>query len=89
MRSRLNETRHARVRAQKRCIPPLVKEWLLAYGARRPSRGAVRVTFDRRARRELSRDVGPALIKQVARFLNVELIVDRNTDEIITSMWHH
>ena len=89
MRIRVDQTLHARKRAQQRCIPPLVAEWLLDYGTRRPSRGATRVTFDKRARCALSRDCGPALIGQIGRFLSAELIVDADTDRIITVMWQH
>lgn len=49
--SRHDLTRHAAVRQQQRCIPPLVVDWLLSYGRRDPSSGAVKVRFDRRGRR--------------------------------------
>ena len=85
----MTKTKHAAVRAQKRCVPPLVMEWLLAYGRRVPSHGAVRVSFDRRARRELARDMGKPVISQVGRFLNASLVVDASTDRVITVMWNH
>jgi hypothetical protein len=85
----MNSTRHAKARAQQRCIPPLIVEWLLAYGQREPSHGAVRVAFDKRSRRELARDIGQPVIKQVGRFLGISLVVDADTDRIITVMWRN
>jgi hypothetical protein len=83
----MTSSQHAQVRAQQRCIPPLVVEWLLAYGRRTPSHGAIQVSFDKRARRELSRDVGKPMVSQVGRFLNTALVVDPDTDQLITVMW--
>jgi len=82
-------TKHAVTRAQQRCIPPLIVEWLLAYGRRSRSYGAQRVSLDKRARRELTRDVGGPVVKQLSRFLNTSLVVDPGTDEVITVMWNH
>ncbi len=84
----MNQTRHAQIRAQQRCIPPLVMEWLLAYGCRERSQGAVRLSFDRRSRRDLARDVGKPVINQMGRFLDTSLIVDPDTDQVITVMWN-
>jgi hypothetical protein len=85
----MNYTRHAKARAQQRCIPPLVVDWLLGYGHRSPAQGAERVTFDKRARRELARDVGLPVVKQMARFLSASIVVDAQTEEVITVMWTH
>ena len=84
----MTTTRHAKVRFQQRCIPPLVVDWLLAYGRRTSSYGAVRVSFDRQSRRELSRDVGRPIINQLSRFFDASLIVDSETDRVITAMWN-
>ena len=85
----MTQTHHAQVRAQQRCIPPLVMEWLLAYGSRTTSYGAVRVSFDKRSRRELARDVGRPVVKQLGRFLNAAIVVDPTDDQVITVMWAH
>ncbi len=77
-------TRHAQVRAQQRCIPPLIVDWLLAYGTRQSSHAAERVVFDKRARRALGRGVGPTVVKQMSRFMNTAIVVDPATDEVIT-----
>lgn len=82
-------TKHAATRVQQRCIPPLVMEWLFAYGRREPSHGAVRISFDKRARRELSREVGKPFVGQIGRFLNASLVVDPKSEQVITVMWTH
>lgn len=82
-------THHAAVRKQQRCIPPLVVDWLLAYGRRDPSFGAVRVSFDRRARKELAREVGERVVSLMSKYLSVALVVDADTDQIITVEWIH
>ena len=82
-------SRHAAVRQQQRCIPPLVIDWLLAYGRRVPSYGATRVQFDRRARKELARDFGRPVVSQLSKYLSAALVVDSDTDQIITVEWLH
>jgi hypothetical protein len=82
-------TRHAAVRQQQRCIPPLVIDWLLAYGRRDASVGAVKIRFDRRARKELAREVGDRVVSLMSKYLNAALVVDRDTDRVITVEWLH
>jgi hypothetical protein len=80
---------HALVRKQQRCIPQLVIDWLLQYGRRDASNGALRVWFDRRAKRELAGDVGRQTLSHLSKFLNAALIIDPNDDTIITIKWLH
>ncbi|MBI5716623.1 MAG: hypothetical protein HZC37_02925 [Burkholderiales bacterium] len=82
-------TRHAAVRQQQRCIPPLVVDWLLSYGSREKSFGAIKVRFDRRSRKELSRDVGRRAVSLMSKYLCAALIVDPSTDKVITVEWLH
>ena len=70
-------------------IPSLVMEWLLTYGKREPSHGAVRASFDKRSRKEMARDMGKPLIGQVGQFLSASLVVDPHSDRVITVMWKH
>lgn len=87
--NRRSLTRHAAVRQQQRCIPPLVIDWLLAYGRRDASVGAVKIRFDRRARKELAREVGDRVVSMMSKYLNAALVVDRDTDRVITVEWLH
>ncbi len=82
-------SKHASVRQQQRAIPPLVIDWLLSYGHRDSSYGAVRVRFDKRARRELARDVGKRAVSLMSKYLTAALVVDPETDRIITVEWLH
>jgi hypothetical protein len=49
----------------------------------------VRISFDKRSRKELARDVGKPLIGQVGRFLSASLVVDPHSERVITVMWKH
>lgn len=73
----MNYTRHAKIRMQQRSVPPLVVEWLADYGAcRYDHRGAEVHFFDKKARKALSREVGPQLIKQLSKYLNAYMVSD-------------
>ena len=85
----MKHSNHALIRAQQRCIPALVVEWLLNFGTRSPSNGALRISFDKRSKRELASEVGKPVVKQLGRFLNAALIVDADTEKVITMMWLH
>lgn len=87
--ARAELSRHAAVRQQQRGIPPLVVEWLLSYGRRDSSYGAVKVRLDRRGRKDLSRDVGDRVVSLMSKYLNVALVVDSDTDRVITVEWLH
>ena len=82
-------TRHASVRQQQRAIPPIVVDWLLSYGRREKSCGAVKVRFDKRARRELARDIGKRAVSLMSKYLTTALVVDPETDRVITVEWLH
>lgn len=82
-------TRHAAVRQQQRCIPSLVVDWLLSYGARAPSAGAIKIRFDRRGRKDLAREVGNRAVSLMSKYLNAALVVDPDTDKVITVEWLH
>lgn len=82
-------TQHAGIRQQQRCIPPLIIEWLLSYGRRERSAGAVKVRFDRKSRKELARDVGDRVVSHMSKYLNAALIVDQESDRVITVEWLH
>lgn len=82
-------TNHAAIRRQQRGIPPLVIDWLLAYGQREKSRGATKVRFDRKARKALARDVGCRTLSLMSKYLSVALVVDPETDLVITVEWLH
>jgi hypothetical protein len=72
---------------QQRAVPPLVIEWLLSYGHRESSHGADRISFDKRSRRDLARDVGCQVVNRLSKYLAAQVVVDRDSDAVITVMW--
>ena len=80
-------TKHAVVRSHQRGIPPLIMQWLLDYGDRTSTHGAVRLSFSKRSRREIEGEVGKRVVSQLSRFLAASAIVDPRTDSVITVMW--
>ena len=78
-------TKHARVRAQQRSIPPLISDWLIAFGAvTHDHRGAEILYFDKRARRSLEREVGRPIVRRLSDYLDCYAVVD---DGDVTTGW--
>ena len=68
-------TNHANKRMQQRSIPKAVVEWLLDFGARERSGASEIVYFDKKSKKELSRELGPQIVKSIARFLDVYAVI--------------
>ena len=78
-------TRHADRRAQQRGVPPVVIDWLIAYGeAAFDGRGGVVRYFDRQAIRRLERDVGRALLRRMSEFLRCYVVETSSDGTVIT-----
>ena len=81
-------TEHARVRAQKRSIPPLIVDWLFGFGAReRAGDGAEVLFFDKRARRELEKTVGKQVVGRLSPMLDAYLVVHESS--VVTAGWRY
>jgi hypothetical protein len=80
-------SKHAVIRSQQRGIPPLIMQWLLDYGDRTSTHGAVRLSFGKRSRREIEGEVGKRVMSQLSRFLAASAIVDCRSESVITVMW--
>src|SRR5437667_5029560 len=76
-------TRHAQARAQQRGIPHLIVEWLLEFGARKPSAGADMVYFDKRSREALRRYAGRQALAKLDGLLDVYAVVS-NDGQVLT-----
>jgi hypothetical protein len=62
---------HAARRAQQRCIPPLISQWLDAYGEEAyDGRGGVVRFFSRRSVREMERSFGRAPVARLSEYLD-------------------
>ncbi|HMW42695.1 hypothetical protein [Plasticicumulans sp.] len=78
-------SRHARVRQQQRGIPPLIVEWLLAYGSHEhDGHGATIRYFDRAARTRLGRAVGTEVVERLGDLCNSYAVVAHDGTVITT-----
>jgi hypothetical protein len=78
-------TKHAQRRAQQRCIPPLINEWLDRFGEQaHDGRGAVIVYFSKRSRRRMERQLGREPVRRLADKLNAYRVEDATTGSIVT-----
>jgi hypothetical protein len=76
-------TRHGQLRSQQRCIPHIVIDLLLQFGAsERAGDGATKRFFDKRSRRKLHAYAGP-LAPLLDQHLNVYAVVSSD-DRVIT-----
>lgn len=70
---------------QQRCVPPLIVEWLLRYGAEdRGHHGAVRRYFDKKARKALAREVGTRAVALLSPILNTYVVESGDNGSVIT-----
>lgn len=78
-------TNHAAVRSQQRGIPPIVSEWLIAYGNERfDGHGGVVRYFSATGIRELEDDVGAQPVQKMAEYLRCYLVQASDSGAIIT-----
>lgn len=70
-------TKHASDRMQQRGIPPVIVDWLLAFGSTREQHSATVHYFDRRSRKRLARYTG-GLSSRIEHWLDVCLVLGRN-----------
>jgi hypothetical protein len=56
---------------------------------RDPSFGAIKIRFDRQSRKELAREVGNRVVALISKDLSAALVVDRDTNQVITVEWLH
>lgn len=69
-------SRHASVRVLQRGIPPLILDWLLAYGATEfDHRGAEVRYFDHAARRCLEKEFGQQVVDRLGALLDAYVVV--------------
>lgn len=82
----INMTNHASKRCQQRGIPPLVVDWLLAYGEEQyDHNGAVTRYFDKRSKRDLKRQVGSNVFKKFGEYMNCYLVESVPDGGVITA----
>ena len=78
-------TDHTQRRAQQRCIPPLINEWLDRFGEEsHDGRGAVIRYFSKRSRRTMERQIGREPVHRLADKLHAYRVEDASTGSILT-----
>lgn len=79
-------TQHAQVRTQQRGIPPLMMDLLEQFGAQeKAGDGAVKLFFDKAARRQLKAYSGP-LARSLEEYLDVYVVV--SSDDTVVTVGH-
>jgi hypothetical protein len=67
----MSASSHALSRAQQRCIPPLILQWLDQFGEELyDGHGAIIRYFSRASRRAMERQFGSNPVKKMSEFLN-------------------
>lgn len=80
-------TNHARIRMQQRGIPDGAVDLLLDYGREiRAGKGRRIVSFDKRSRRRMARELGEQVLRRVERYLDAYAVV--GTDDTIVTVGH-
>jgi hypothetical protein len=70
-RSQPRRSAHASARAQQRCIPPIVEQWLDTYGAEEfDGHGCVRTYFNKASVRQMERELGREFVSRCRDLLN-------------------
>lgn len=78
-------TKHARTRAQQRCIPPLIQQWLEVYGeAEYDGHGGIIRYFSRSSIKSMKRDFGSAPIKKMTQYLVAYKVESSHDGKVLT-----
>lgn len=81
----MSRSHHAETRARQRGIPPLIEEWLDAYGEELyEDSGACVLFFSRKSIRKLERAFGAAPVRKLSEWLDVYKVEDSATSHVIT-----
>ena len=69
-------SRHAATRAQKRGIPPLIVEWLIAYGEEQSASSGARVVyFTKHSRKRIAQDNGDLIVRRLNGLMNSYAVI--------------
>lgn len=69
-------SKHTTHRMQQRGIPPLIVDWLIAYGATEyDHRGGEIHYFDKKARRQMEREFGEQVVRRLEGYFDTYLVL--------------
>lgn len=78
-------TKHATVRAQQRGIPPLIDQWLDAYGEiTYDGRGGAQIAFTKESVRRMERDFGREPLRRLHEYMDAYKVVSSHSDQCLT-----
>lgn len=78
-------SKHATTRAQQRGIPPLIRNWLLEYGAETyDGRGGIVRHFTKESIRRLEREVGATPLSRLSEYMRCYLVESTEDGVVIT-----
>ena len=80
----MNISKHASLRQQQRCIPPLIIDWLLDFGEQKnDGRGCSIRFFTKKSRKLISRKAGSQVVGLLSRYMD-SYLVESNDGTIVT-----
>ncbi|EKD97084.1 MAG: hypothetical protein ACD_23C01078G0005 [uncultured bacterium] len=78
-------TNHAAIRSQQRGIPPVISDWLLAYGEEEfNGHGVIVRYFSTKAIRQMIGEIGKEPVQQKSEYLRCYLVQANDNGSIIT-----
>ncbi|SFO21628.1 hypothetical protein SAMN05216386_2968 [Nitrosospira briensis] len=81
----MNRSVHAAVRAQQRCIPPLVEQWLNQFGEEKhDGHGGVLRYFSRASIRAMERAFGRAPVRKMSEYLDAYKVESSHDGDVLT-----
>ena len=84
--SKKTYSHHARRQRQRRCIPPMVIDWLIQFGTTEHQAGGYIVKFfDKLSRKRLLRHIGKEIANKADPYLNAYLVMA--DERVITVGW--
>ena len=84
----MNQTTHCQVRAQQRCLPPIIHQWLNEFGDEAyDGHGGVRVFFSHRSIRAMERVLGRHFVRQNQKYLQAYRVESSHDGQVITAGW--
>ena len=79
---------HASIRAQQRCIPPIVLEWLTEYGDEtHDGHGAIKIYFSHKSIRAMERKLGRRFVRENKKYLKAYRVDSLKDGRTITCGW--
>ena len=82
-------TAHASRRMRQRGLPPLILDWLYAFGEEQhDGHGGVVLYFNKQARRRIERSVGRNAVRRLADWLNTYAVVSSD-GKVVTAGYRY